>query len=49
MIFGLTLTKFAMVLALAVLLFGVPLMSLIITLRERGKDRSRKGEFRWRR
>ena len=43
MLFGLSLTKFMVLLSLGFLLFGVPLMGLLVSLRERrqrGVDRS---------
>ncbi|MBN1441101.1 MAG: hypothetical protein JXA90_00260 [Planctomycetes bacterium] len=41
-LFGLTLTKMMVIVSLAVLLFAVPLMSFIIVLVERHRDRSRR-------
>lgn len=49
MLFGLSLTKVMVVIALAVLLFGVPLMSLIIAWKDRHDKEARKGTRRWQR
>jgi predicted HTH domain antitoxin len=42
MLFGLSLVKIAVVLTLAVLLFAVPLMTLLVILKER-RERRRPG------
>ena len=42
MLFGLSLTKVLVVLSLAVLLFGVPLMGFIVTIVERRRKESRR-------
>ncbi len=53
MLFGLTLTKAVVILALALLLFGVPLMGFIVAIVERRKKKTHrntlKGENSWER
>ncbi|MCZ6792015.1 MAG: hypothetical protein O7J95_00205 [Planctomycetota bacterium] len=50
MLFGLSLTKLMVVVAIGVLFFAVPLMSFLITIKERHARKSRKrGADSWRR
>ena len=44
MLFKLSLTKVMIVVALSVLLFGVPLMAFLVTIKEKYRKRRQQGE-----
>jgi hypothetical protein len=46
MAFGWSFPKIMVLITLAVLLFGVPLLTWLVILKERGKRRSRQGDWR---